>query len=56
MSTIFLGSWVLVALYICSKFCIFDRPILEEYVFQVERGPYIFYFCLHVVQDNFFSS
>ncbi len=27
----FLGSWVLVAPYLCSMFHIFDRPILEEY-------------------------
>jgi hypothetical protein len=28
----FLGSWALVALYLGFRFCIFDRPILEEYV------------------------
>jgi hypothetical protein len=28
----FLGGWALVALYLCSRFRIFDRPILEEYV------------------------
>jgi len=39
---IFLGSWALVAPYLCSKFRIFDRPILEEYVFQVEGGPHLF--------------
>jgi hypothetical protein len=27
-----LGNWALVAPYLCSKFCIFDKPILEEYV------------------------
>jgi hypothetical protein len=34
----FWRSWVLVALYLCSKFHIFDRPVLEEYVSQVEGG------------------
>jgi hypothetical protein len=28
----FLRSWVLVAPYLCSRFHIFNRPILEEYV------------------------
>ncbi len=28
----FLRSWALVALYFFSKFCIFNRPILKEYV------------------------
>ncbi len=37
----FLGSWALVALYLCSKFRIFDKPILKEYVFQVERGSHL---------------
>jgi hypothetical protein len=32
----FLWSWALVVLYLCSRFYIFDRPILEEYVYQVE--------------------
>jgi hypothetical protein len=40
--SIFLGSWALVALYLCSRFCIFDRPILEEYVSQVKGGPHLF--------------
>jgi len=31
--SVFLGSWALVASYLCSKFCITNRPILEEYVF-----------------------
>jgi hypothetical protein len=35
----FLGSWVLVAPYLCYKFHTFDRPIFEKYVFQVERAP-----------------
>jgi hypothetical protein len=29
---VFLGSCVLMALYLCYKFRIFDRLILEEYV------------------------
>jgi hypothetical protein len=37
----FLRSWALVASYLCYKFSIFDRPILEEYVFQVEGGPHL---------------
>jgi hypothetical protein len=38
----FLGNWVLVVPYLCSKFRIFDKPILEEYVSQVEGGPHLF--------------
>jgi hypothetical protein len=37
--SIFLGNWALVAPYLCFRFCIFDRPILEKYVSQIERGP-----------------
>jgi len=32
-SSIFLRSWALVGSYLCFRFCIFDRPILEDYVF-----------------------
>jgi hypothetical protein len=32
----FLGSWVLVAPYLCSKFHIFYRLVLEKYVYHVE--------------------
>ncbi len=32
-SSVFLRSWALVGSYLCFRFCIFDRPILEEYVF-----------------------
>jgi hypothetical protein len=39
--SILLGSWVLVALYLCSRFCIFDKLVLEEYVSQVEGGPHL---------------
>ncbi len=49
----FLGSWVLVVPYLCSRFCIFDRPVLEEYVYQVEGGPHLLQSCFHVIQDNF---
>jgi hypothetical protein len=31
--SIFLRNLALVALYLCSKFRIFNRPALEEYVF-----------------------
>jgi hypothetical protein len=30
---IFLRSWVFVALYLCSRFHIFNKPVLEEYVY-----------------------
>jgi hypothetical protein len=30
--SVFLGSWALVALYLSSKFHIFDKPVLEECV------------------------
>jgi hypothetical protein len=32
----FLGSWALMVSYLCFRFCISNRPILEEYVFEVE--------------------
>jgi hypothetical protein len=46
----FLRSWILVALYLCFKFCIFDKPILEKYVSQVKGGPHLLHSCLCVVQ------
>lgn len=49
----FSRRWVLVVSYLCSKFCIFNKPILEEYVSQIEGGPHLFQSCLHVVQDSF---
>jgi hypothetical protein len=49
----FLRRWALVLVYLCSKFHIFDKPILEEYVYQVERGPHMFQSCLRVAQDGF---
>jgi hypothetical protein len=48
----FLGSWALVVMYLCSRFRIFNRPILEEYVFYVEGGPHLLQSCLHVAHDN----
>ncbi len=38
----FLGSWVLVVSYLCYRFHIFDKPILEDYVSQVEEGLHLF--------------
>jgi hypothetical protein len=29
------------AMYLCFKFCIFDRPILEENVSQIEGAPLV---------------
>jgi len=37
----FIGNYALVVLYLCSRFRIFYRPILEEYIFQVERDPHL---------------
>jgi hypothetical protein len=51
--SIFLGSWDLVVPYLCSKFCIFYRPVLEEYVSQVKGGPHLLQSCLRATQDNF---
>jgi hypothetical protein len=42
----FLRSWVLVTLYLYSRFHIFDRLVLKEYVFQVEGGPHLLKSCL----------
>jgi hypothetical protein len=36
----------------CSKFRIFDRFILEEYVFEVDGGPHFLQSYFHVAQDN----
>jgi len=35
----FLKSWVLMASYLCSRFRIFDKLVLEKYISQVEGGP-----------------
>jgi hypothetical protein len=45
----FLGNWVLGASYLCYRFRISNRPILEEYVFQVQGGPHLLLSCLCVV-------
>jgi hypothetical protein len=45
---VFLRSWALMAPYLCSRFRIFDRPVLEEYVYQVEGGPHLLQSCLRV--------
>jgi hypothetical protein len=44
----FLRTWVLVASYLCSRFCILNRLVLEEYVSQVEGGPHLFQSCFRV--------
>jgi len=38
VSFVFLVSWALVILYLWSRFCIFNRLVLEEYVSQVGGG------------------
>jgi len=38
----YLRNWAIMVPYLCFRFCIFDRPILEEYVSQVDRGPHLF--------------
>jgi hypothetical protein len=48
----FLGSWVLVILYLYSRFHIFNKPVLEKYVFQVEGGPHLFKSCLRATWYN----
>ncbi len=50
--SIFLMNWALVAPYLCSRFRIFDKLVLEEYVFQVEGGPHLFQSYLRVAQDG----
>jgi len=50
--TTFLRNWVLVALYLCFRFCIFNKPVLEKYFFQVEGGPQLLQSCLHGVRNG----
>jgi hypothetical protein len=38
--------------YLCFRFHIFDKPILEEYVSQVEGGPHLFQSCLHATRNG----
>jgi hypothetical protein len=51
----FLGVWVLVVPYLCSRFHIFDRPILEKYVFQVKGAPPSFNHAFVQHEITFFS-
>jgi len=39
-----------VAPYLCFKFHIFNRLVLEEYVSQVEGGSHLFQSCLRVAR------
>jgi hypothetical protein len=48
----FLGSWALVAPYLWTRFRIFNRPVLEEYVFWIKGGLHLFHSCLHVVWNG----
>jgi hypothetical protein len=42
--------------YLCSRFCIFNRPLLEEYVSQVEGGgAHLLHYCLHVARYGLLS-
>jgi hypothetical protein len=38
MPLFFLRNYVLMVPYLCFKFRIFNKPVLEKYVFQVERA------------------
>ncbi len=49
----FIRSQALVTPYLCSRFFIFNRPILEMYVFQVEGGLLLFQSCLHASRYGF---
>jgi hypothetical protein len=46
----FLRSWGLVTLYLWCRFRIFNRPILDKYVFQVEGDPHLLQSCLRVTR------
>jgi hypothetical protein len=37
--------------YLCSKFHIFDKSILEEYVSHVDGGPHFLKSCLRATQN-----
>ncbi len=39
--------------YLCFSFCILNKPILEEYVSQVEGGPHLCHSYLHVMRNGF---
>jgi len=49
----FIGTWVLVAPYLCFRFRILDKLVLNEYVSQVERGPHSLQSCLCATQNGF---
>jgi hypothetical protein len=49
---VFLRNWALVAPYLYSRFRMFDRFVLEEYVFQVEKAPHFFQSCYYVIRDS----
>jgi hypothetical protein len=38
--------------YLCFRFYIVNRPVLEEYVSQVKRGPHLLQFNLRATQDG----
>ncbi len=38
----FIRNWAMVAPYLCSRFRIFDKPVLKEYVSHVERAHICF--------------
>ncbi len=40
------------AMYFYFKFRIFDKPVLEEYVFQIEGGPHLLQSCLHATRNG----
>jgi hypothetical protein len=48
----FLKSWALVASYLCSRFNIFDKFVMEEYVSQVEGHPHLLQSWLCAVQNG----
>jgi hypothetical protein len=49
----FIRSWALVALYLCFRFHIFDKTILEEYVYQVE-GAHICFSHVYIYHEMAF--
>jgi len=50
--SIFLRNWVLMVSYLCFRFHIFDRPVLE-YVSSIEGGPHLFQSCLCAAWHGF---
>ncbi len=39
--------------YLWYRFCIFNKHVLEEYVYQVERGPHFLQLCLCAIHNSF---